>query len=416
MKIASISTFDSFLRANRILAEALSTHGITCDQIVMRVRMDQITDEQIHTILDGPARQVLEFENIVGFLLAGDYDWVILSAENTSCRRFFEAIQKTDFPRGRPLVATIYPGILFRHHYDGFSARMPADLIILNSIKDRRLYDSLRLAYGGPRDNSFALGPVTVIGSEAFEFSKQRAKVIFFDQPSVPPTREEKFHIFEELSRLSQIHPHLEFCVKLRVGPKDATLHKGGHGTLSYLNDFNRQLAPGLKPLRLIDGSPRALIAESKLVLSVSSTALVEALACGCPTLAISDFGIDEDYGVSYFVGSGISGLLENLNLEEPPIVSAEWMLENVGNPDHRTAALAARMAQDLAAHREQAWPASSIHPFYGSATFYRTATAKFGARKAISRGYRNRQGVVLAKYALNFVTKRLRSALSLFR
>ena len=415
MKIAYVSTFDSFLRANRILAESLAVHGVTGDQLVMRVRMDQISDEQIHSILGGPAGKVVEIEHILGTLIEGGYDWVVLSAENSSCRRFFELLQHAVFPRGRPLVATIYPGILFRHHHDGFSARMPADLIILNSIKDRRACEALRLAYGGARDNSFDLGPVTVIGSEDFKFDDERRRVIFFDQPSVPQSREEKFHIFEELSRLSQAYPHLDFCVKLRVGPKDATLHKGGHGTLAYLNDFNRQLPPGRKPLQLIDGSPRSLIASSKLVLSVSSTALVEALACGCPTLAIADFGIDEDYGVAYFVGSGISGLLENLDPENPPAVSEEWMRENVGNPDLRIGDLAARMVAELADHRLQPRSASSIHPFYGSASFYRRAVTKFGARKAISRGYRNRQGVVLAKYALNFITKRLRSSLRLF-
>jgi hypothetical protein len=211
------------------------------------------------------------------------------------------------------------------------------------------------------------------------------------------------------LSRLSESHPDLDFFVKLRVGPQDATLHKGGQGTLSYLNDFNRRLPPGRRPLQLIDGSPRSLIAASKLVLSVSSTALVEALACGCPSVAIADFGIDEDYGVSYFAGSGISRLLENLDPENPPVVSQEWMRENVGNPDLRVVELVARMRTDLAAHRLAPRPASPIHPYYGSETFYRHAVERFGHRKAISRGYRNGNGLVLAKHVLNIVTKRVR-------
>jgi len=416
MNIAYVSTFDSFLRSNRILAEALAKEGVTGDHLVMRVRMDQITDEQIGTILGAPAKKVAGMEEIIGLLLQGGYDWVVLSAENTSCRRFFEILQQTPFPKGRPLVATIYPGILFRHHYDGFSARMPADLVILNSIKDCRTYEELARTQGRTDGNFFNLGPVTIIDTAGFKFAAERRKVIFFDQPSVPQTREEKMYVFEQLSRLAESHPHLDFCVKLRVGPKDATLHKGGHGTLDYFSDFNKSLPPGRKPLHLVDGSPRALIAESRLALSVSSTALIEALACGCPSMAVADFGIDEDYGVSYFVGSGISGLLETLDPENPPLASAEWMKENVGNADLQIPVLAARMAADLAEHRKQPKPASSIHPYYGSRAFYRHAVEKFGARKAISRRYRNRQGVMLAKYALHFVTKRLSSVLSVFR
>ena len=410
MKIAFISTFDSFVRANRILETELSKFGISGDQLVMRVRMDQISDEQIQTILGGPALHVLSIDETLNVLKVSGYDWVILCAENTSCRRFFQILQNSEFPLGRPLIATIYPGILFRHHYDGFSARMPADLVILNSSKDRQCFDSLRGTYGDFLDNSFNLGPVTVLGSETFEFNRDRNLVIFFDQPSVPKTREEKFHIFEELSRLSVQHPNLEFCVKLRVSPKDATLHKGGQGTLAYLNEFNRKLPPGRRPLKLVDGSPRALIARSKLVLSVSSTALVEAIACGCPAMAIADFGIDEDYGVSYFVGSGISGLLENLDLADPPGVAVSWMAENVGNPDRRATVLAERLAEELASHRKDPRPARSIHPFYGSGTFFRFAVAKFGPGKTISRRYRNRQGAIIVNYVLNFITKRLRT------
>ncbi len=190
MKTACISTFDSFLRSNRMIAEALVPHGVRAEHIVMRVRMDQISDEQIHTILGGPASHVCDLPETMALLQEGGYDWVFLSAENTSCRRFFELMGKTAFPKGRPLVATIYPGILFRHHYDGFSARMPADLVILNSAKDCRMFAELRRAHGKTGDNSFNLGPVTVIGTTGFRLEPERRMVLFFDQPSVPHTRE----------------------------------------------------------------------------------------------------------------------------------------------------------------------------------------------------------------------------------
>lgn len=416
MKIACVSTFDSFLRANRILGEALAIHGATCEHVVMRVRMDQITDEQVRAILGRPADHTLDLAGTMALLREGGYDWVILSAENTGCRRFFELLAGTAFPNKRPLVATIYPGILFRHHFDGFSARMPADLVILNSARDQRRFGELRRAHGVAEDNSFNLGPVTVIGSTGFRFEADRNLVVFFDQPSVPHSREEKHYVFRELSRLAEAHPALDFRVKLRVGPKDATLHKGGQGTLGYLNEFNRALPPGRKPLQLIDGAPRDLIARSKLALSVSSTALVEALACGCPAVAITDFGIDEDYGCSYFAASGICGTLDKLDPGNPPEVCARWMEDNIGNPDLRAADLAARMNELLDGHRARPRPASPIHPYYGSASFYQFAVSKFGAQKAISRRYRNRHGLVLAKHAVNFVTKRLRGVLGRFR
>lgn len=406
MKIAFISTFDSFVRANHILKSALAEHGVVGDEIVMKMRVDQIQDRQIRSIIGREADHVLDLEQTLELLRKQSYDWVFLGLENASCRRFFVGFRQIEFAGRRPLVAVHYPGIIFRHHYDGFSARMPADLVILNSRSDKRRYLKLRETFGDFSDNAFDLGPTTIVGCDRFKFAEGRNKVIFFDQPSVPHTKEEKTYIFQQLARLAVKHPELDFRVKLRVKPNDSTLHKGGQATLEILNDFNASLPAGSKHLGLIDGTPRALIAESVLGLSVSSTALIEAMACGCPAVAIGDFGIDEEYGASFFVESGIIGMLENLDPANPPVVNDEWVAEHISNSDSRLLDLHSTLVAKLKAHAGEAVPPGEIHPYYGAEAFYKTAVERFGFRSTLSRRYRRQKFIV--RYVVQFVSRRM--------
>lgn len=401
MKVAYISTFDSFVRANHVLAEALGKFDIQGDHFLMLVRGNQITLDQVVGILGTTPQSVQSVEDTVTEVLNRKYDWIVLSAENTSCRRFFHAFAKAAGD-ARPLVATIYPGIIFRHHIDGFSARMPADLVILNSRKDQRLYRDLANTLGRP-DNSFDLGPVTAIGKRGNEPLALRNQVVFFDQPSVPRTPDEKAYLFGELLKLADRFPDHEFCVKLRINPKEQTLHKGGQGALRIFEECNRR-ANGMR-LKLVEGPPREVIGRAKLCLSVSSTALVEALACGCPAVAITDFGIDDEYGGSYFIGSGIASPLAGLNPDYPPSVSSDWVLENLGNPDGRIPVLAEEMHLMLTRRGAGERHHVSVFPAYGSPDFFAFGKTRFGERRTIERHYRKPEATTIRRI-LSFIAR----------
>ncbi|MES2922449.1 MAG: DUF6716 putative glycosyltransferase [Verrucomicrobiota bacterium] len=405
MRVAHISTFDSFIRANHVLAGALQQHGVASHHHVMLVRESQITREQILGILGEEPASVLPMEDTLSTVLEDGYDWILLSAENTSCRRFFHALSRRPGTR-RPRVATIYPGILFRHHVDGLSARMPADLVVLNSLKDQRLYRRLLDAVGAPIDNSFNLGPVTAIG-ERNHSAAGCNKVVFFDQPSVPRTVGEKAYIYRELLKLADRHPELEICVKLRVNPKQMTLHKGGQDAQGVFEACNAK-ATGRR-LTLLDGSSREAIASARLCLSVSSTALIEAIGCGCPAVAITDFGIDEEYGVSFFLGSGITRTFAALDPGHPPVANPEWTAENLGEPNLRIPSLVEEMVRLGRLPAEDV----TVFPGYGSREFFEFASAEHGVRRALERHYRKPQVsrlLKLSKFFRNWIGKRRNS------
>ncbi|MES2995443.1 MAG: DUF6716 putative glycosyltransferase [Verrucomicrobiota bacterium] len=385
MKIAFVSTFDSFLRANRMLASALGEEGAVCEHLILRARAKQISESQIAGILGKKPTCIQPIAETISYVIEHHYDWMILSAENTTCRRFLFYWSQLDSPT-RPYVATIYPGIIFRHHYDGFSARMPADLVILNSQRDQRLYRNLRKSYGCEDDNSFVLGPITTLGVKHFKPGLKRDTVIFFDQPSVPATPEEKTYIFEQLSSAARKFPQFKFYVKLRVKPGENTLHKGGQATLKILEKFNKSQAADEKPLEMIEGDCRHLLERCALALSVSSTALIEAVACGCSALSITDFGIDDEYGASFFIGSGLSGNLPDCDPCAMKKPADDWMEDNIGNSDAGVESL----YNHLNGFSSDRSPRPTT-PFYGSKEFVDFAISRFGPHKGIARTYRRK-------------------------
>jgi hypothetical protein len=385
-KIVHLSTFDSFLRANKILSDYFGSKGVEVTHIILDVRMDQISNDQIGEILEGYEHQTLKIQEAIDLLTKMEFEWIILSAENRTCRRFFDLFSRARFDGARPLVATIYPGILFRYHYDGFSARSPADLVLLNSRADCRNYRQLASALALDSGECFELGPITSIGSSCFKRNEGSDLVVFFDQPSVPSSKVEKMYIFEQLSILADSHPKFRFGVKLRISPNQTTLHKGGHRTLDYLDEFNKGLASGRRKLELVSGSAREVISDAHLCLSVSSTALVEAISCGVPSVAITDFGIDEDYGGNFFVGSGICRSLDELNLVDLPALDDAWRVENLPDVDGRLRELYLKMQELYAEHEKSPFVVRGIHPAYGSKNFFEQAVAKHGYQAAIAR------------------------------
>ncbi len=335
MKLLFLSTYDSFLRSSWILSESLERQGAVTEHIVVDVRADQISRDQILKITKGSALPRLSLPKTLRHIQENHFEWVFLSAENATCRRFFYLFQQMFSSSPRPKVATFYPGIIFRYHFDGFSARMPSDLVILNSISDCKKFDLLKSEVSGVAE-SFCLGPISSLGHSRLRTSATRKKVVFFDQPSVPRTALEKTHIFRQLSDLSVRYPEYRFMVKLRVSPDEKTLHRGGQAATKTIQQYNNSLEDTNRRLEIAIGSSREILQDTVLAISVSSTALVEAICCGIPAVAIADFGFDEDYGGTFFLGSGITSLLADLDPKKSYLPDSGWFAENLAEPDKR--------------------------------------------------------------------------------
>jgi hypothetical protein len=67
------------------------------------------------------------------------------------------------------------------------------------------------------------------------------------------------------------------------------------------------------------------LLVEAASALTISSTAALEALARGVPTHILTDFGIHENLGNHFFLGSGLFATFEEIRPDMPCVVESTW-------------------------------------------------------------------------------------------
>ena len=130
------------------------------------------------------------------------------------------------------------------------------------------------------------------------------------------------------LSDLARRSPNWEVLIKPRIAPGDATFHDVD----THISTTLKQ-SLGVPPANLrLDYRPLPeLLKQARLLATLSSTAFFDALDFGCRAIAISDLGLQPDYGGHVYAGSGVWRSLEAIpNLDaldaEGPSPDPRWL------------------------------------------------------------------------------------------
>ena len=76
---------------------------------------------------------------------------------------------------------------------------------------------------------------------------------------------------------------------------------------------------------RLAAGDMGEVLSRTDLLVTVSSTAAVEAIHRGIPTAILTDFGIRESLGNAHFLGSGCLAAFDDLDAGAHPVADGRW-------------------------------------------------------------------------------------------
>ncbi len=222
-------------------------------------------------------------------------------------------------PGRRPLVISGYVGVVYDKHVEGLLLRAGSDVILANSPADA---ESFRTMLGGAGCDPSAVLP-TVLPFLGAAGSARRPgapfTVTFAAQPAVPGPRVEREFVVRRLIRHAVLHPEREVLIKVRA---DHTTHREGHP----YELLGRRLGVE-KPanLHVVHGSMGEVLGRTDLLVTVSSTAAVEAMHRGIPTAVLTDLGVKERLGNHYFIGSGCLASFTDLDAGAAPRVDAEW-------------------------------------------------------------------------------------------
>ncbi|MCH0539378.1 hypothetical protein I3F58_07345 [Streptomyces sp. MUM 203J] len=287
------------------------------------------------------------------------YDVVVLALVGGTVQAVLHGLAEL-VPDRRPVTVTGYVGVVYEKLTDGLLLRHGADLVLANSPFDARRFRAVYEGVGADA-SSVTEAALPFLGGKPYQPIPGRHTVVFAAQPSVPVSKADRTYLLRRLAGYARLHPGREVLLKLRSKPGEHTTHIE---ELPY-----QKLARGLTlppNLRLVYGNMGDVLDRTDLLVTVSSTAAMEALHRGVPTALLSDLGVREALGNHYFTGSGLLTSWDRLDAGEEPVPDEDWLTDQgLRAPASDPFAAARARIEDLLKQDEL----PPVDPYYTAAT-----------------------------------------------
>jgi len=301
LNVLLVADSDSQLLA----CQALTRHG---DGQAVRFTVNAIpregTPEAVLQALErgGPLwrltpQQLLADPRLDGFAAIGVY---LTGSKLAEFRSVYQLSREQQRRPRRPLFCG-FNGVVLEHFEEAIAWRLGYDLICLNGPRDQARLELLlrHTPFSGQRTVLTGLGRQRpqAPGSE------RPRRMVFAEQVVMPAALAERRRLVRILGRLARRSPEWELLIKPRVAPHESTFHAVDTHISHTLRDT---LGSPPANLQLSYAPLPKLLAQSRLLGTVSSTALFDALDLGCRAVVMDDFGLRPDLGTPFFAGSGL--------------------------------------------------------------------------------------------------------------
>lgn len=227
----------------------------------------------------------------------------------------------------RPVFVTGLPGISVPANKLAISHRAQTDLFVLHSRREIRGYQEIAERVGiGMR---FGLATLPFL-PPALPAHPTDGDLVFADQAKVPWSRRDRLEVLGWLAEHARRHPHRKVIIKVRALPGEAQTHMAQHDYAELVHE----LEPAA-PANLVfeAGSMVEHLTRAVALVTVSSTAAIEAVAMGVPVIAIDDFGVRRALINTVFEGSDLLASSEALIEGDFRHPNPEWMDDNYFHP-----------------------------------------------------------------------------------
>ncbi|MFD5223989.1 DUF6716 putative glycosyltransferase [Microbacterium sp. NPDC058342] len=234
------------------------------------------------------------FTEVTGWLARDMPDVVVLAGRAPFVRLMSREIDRL---ARRPVVVSGLPGMSIPALRGALHYRRHCDLMVVHSRREVAAYARLGRAIG-------ATVPVALATLPFAHRSADRAggtDLVFAAQALVPSAREDRRRIAEILRLAAVADPLRRVVVKLRSRPGEVEAHQERDGYTQLLENAPENLVFSFAPMS------EALETAEGLV-TVSSTAAIEAMAAGVPVIVLDTFGVHADLLNGVFAESGLLG------------------------------------------------------------------------------------------------------------
>jgi hypothetical protein len=318
------------------------------------------------------------FAETAAWLAGQRPDVVLLAGRGPFVRLMGRVIDSLEH---RPVTVSGLPGMAIPAQRGALDYRRHTDLLVVHSHREVRAFEELGRRIGAQMPTALATLPfarrrqrmlrperstvdavargrggvaVAERPAETAPVRPPATDIVFAAQALVPVGREERAEIAAMLLRAAETEPARRVVVKLRSRPGESETH--------LEREPYRGLLPSRLPQNLVfsyDSMSTALETAAGLV-TVSSTAAIEATAMGIPVIALDSFGVSKSLLNTVFVGSGLLGGRSEVVAGRFRHPHPDWLRDNYFHPEAESTWWE-RVEQLVALRRSGALPARRV-------------------------------------------------------
>lgn len=300
LRVVALADTDSYVKWSAALIGALP-EGWAAELMIVQTPLAVSAAQQEAALAGSGLRAAdvrrVEFDDLARLLTERAPDAVLVAARGPVVRVLIGLVAALD---PRPVIVSGLPGISIPATTAGMIHRLQCDLFVLHSTREVREFG--RLAERRGLSHRFALASLPFAAARANAPRAGGTDLVFASQAIVPRERAERLRVARLLLAAARADPDRRVVVKERAVAGEHQTHAQKY---SY-PDLLRSLGP-LPPNLVVSTEPmgRALESAEGLV-TISSTAAIEAIARGIPVIALDTFGVADTLINPVFVGSGL--------------------------------------------------------------------------------------------------------------
>ncbi len=271
-------------------------------------------------------------------------DAVLLACTGPTVHCYQEVLSRAAH---RPVLMAGIPGIALPARRRAWGFRGAIDLMIVHSHREVEEYERVRVATG--KRATIGLATIPFLAPDARRMAevtggvpiiepsveaRLRNRVLFATQGKVPVRRSEREQILLALAELARSRPDLRVVVKTRgVVGEFHTHYEQFHYEVLWRDLVRSRRVASSALIQFEAGSMAEQLRTAAALITVSSTAVLEAMALDIPVLLLDDFGVNPQMINEVFAGSGCQRGLDALIAADFRHPDVQWSTQNYFHP-----------------------------------------------------------------------------------
>lgn len=264
------------------------------------------------------ALEYLPWDEVVALALTQD---VVVNGLNGPLVRRLTSDLAARHPDPGPVVVTGWVGVVIEKVVAGYLDRCGADVVVVNGTTELSQYRNAARHLGLADDNLLLASMPFLSARPTPQAEHPIGSLLFADQPTVPASRDERLYVYERLLGYARRHPDRQVFVKPRHERGEDTFHRMRHHPEELLDDHDLPPNFAFVHAPIVD-----LLDEVDVLVTMSSTACLEAVDRGLRVALVLDLGVHERYGNHVFLDSGLLRTFDQIEADDLGEPSASWV------------------------------------------------------------------------------------------